>query len=113
MILIWDGCVFLVDLKTMFLHEMLSHLRLRAVRLLAARVDADLWPVLVWVGRGCTRGRVTVEGNVITLLQRVYETGFASKRANIHAHGEELEAVSEAVLRALAVCTVGLESFRT
>lgn len=105
MILIWNGFVLGVDLGPMFLQVMLTHLILCDVLLLAARMDADLWSILVWVGRGCAWGRVTVEGNVITLVQRVYETGFAPKRANIHAHGEELEAVSKAVLRNLIICT--------
>ena len=54
MILVEDVGVFLVDLRTVLLHEMLSHLDLRNVLETTSRVAADLWSGLVGVGQGCT-----------------------------------------------------------
>lgn len=88
---------------------MLSHQDVRVTLIDAARLTANLWSVLFWMGRGYIWGGLIIEGNVMTLLQSVYESEFAAKRAYIHSHSEELEAVSKAVLRELIICAVRSE----
>jgi len=111
MILVRSVAVFLVDLRAVLLHGMLSHLDLRDVLGTTSGVAADRRSDLVGVGQGCMWSRVTIEEDMMSLLKGVDESKPATKRTSMQAYVEHLGAVNESVFGKLAVCRLSVEGF--
>ena len=104
MVLVWDNWIFRVYPGPVLFHVILTLLGLCGVSLATTGVAADWLSVLIRIWRGCSRVRVAVECDVVSLLEGVHKPELALKWTDIEAHRIELDVVGESMLSKLAVC---------